>query len=303
MLADATLAVVDANVSVDDHAAFIGRTSPGYRSPTPPDVRQFGAWRTHGTKVAGLACADSPYVTGVAPEARILPVSVPALGSAAATADALRWAADNGADVLCCAWTSDLSNEAGGSRTETHAALDYCLTHGRLGKGCVVVFASGNDGHKIGHNAYASHAGVITVGACNCHAKHPVYSNWGEALWCVFPANDPDVPGGASMSYKTTAPVGSLLLGESFYSSAFGFTSAASAIVAGICALIVSANPDLTSSDVRGVLRAACEPIDIENGTYDARGHSPFYGFGRPDIGQAVRLAQRYVEKTPSMSV
>ena len=105
------------------------------------------------------------------------------------------------------------------------------------------------------------------------------------------------------MSYRTTAPVGSLLLGESVYSSAFGFTSAACAIVAGICALILSANPELTSAGVRDVLRASCEKNDLENGTYDARGHSPDYGYGRPDIARAVRLAQGPAEKSRSQSV
>ena len=33
----AVLAVVDANVSVDAHPAFIGRTIPGYRAPTPAE--------------------------------------------------------------------------------------------------------------------------------------------------------------------------------------------------------------------------------------------------------------------------
>ncbi|HEV8217689.1 MAG TPA: S8 family serine peptidase, partial [Gemmatimonadaceae bacterium] len=155
-----------------------------------------------------------------------------------------------------------------------------------------LVLAAGNDGLDIALNGYATHPGVIAVGACNAHGRRPSYSNSGSALWCVYTSNDPNDPTGASTSYRTTAPAGSLLLGESFYSSAFGFTSAACAVVAGACALILSANPELTSAEVKDVLRQSCEKVDVEGGTYDADGHSPHYGYGRVNIGHAVRLAQ-----------
>jgi len=104
----------------------------------------------------------------------------------------------------------------------------------------------------------------------------------------------PHDPIGASMTYLTTAPVGSLLDGEAYYTTRFGFTSAATAAVAGICALIVSANPDLTSTQVKAVLRDSCEKIDLESGTYDEHGHSPLYGYGRPDVARAVNLARQH---------
>ena len=136
----------------------------------------------------------------------------------------------------------------------------------------------------------------------HCHGKHPAYSGWGDALWCVFPSNDPRDPVGASLTYLTTAPVGSLLDGEAYYTTRFGFTSAACAAVAGICALIVSANPGLTAHEVKHVLRDSCEKIDREGGTYDERGHSPLYGYGRPVGARAVRLARRR-KKRPAASV
>ena len=62
----------------------------------------------------------------------------------------------------------------------------------------------------------------------------------------MAPSNDPDDPVGATATYDTTTPVGSFLLGDTFYTSDFGFTSAACAIVAGVCAQILAANPSLT---------------------------------------------------------
>jgi subtilisin family serine protease len=224
-------------------------------------------------------------------------VVVPALRTVVGSreeAESLRWAADQGADVICCAWAPPRpTRESGKLPTHTGAALDYCLTRGRNGKGCVIVFSAGNDGSDLALNGYASHPGVIAVGACNCHGKHPSYSGWGDSLWCVFPSNDPRDPVGASMTYLTTAPVRSLLDGEAYYTTCFGFTSAATAAVAGICALIVSANPSLTSAEVKAALRDSCEKIDVESNTYDERGHSPLYGYGRPDVGRAVELARQ----------
>jgi len=294
---NAVIAVVDEGIDVEDHPEFEGRLAPFagvLRAERQPERR---VRRPHGVKVAGLALAGGTNVMGVAPEAQLLPVAVPALRTTTADqteADALRFAADHGADVICCAWAPRRPTaESGKLPACTRGALDHCLTHGRGGKGCVIIFSAGNDGNDLALNGYASHPGVIAVGACNCHGKHPAYSGWGDALWCVFPSNDPRDPVGASMTYLTTAPAGSLLDGEAFYTTRFGFTSAACAAVAGICALIVSANPELTSDQVKQVLRDSCEKIDVGGGTYDERGHSPLYGYGRPDVARAVRLAQR----------
>ncbi len=295
--AKASVAVIDAGVDPwghpDLHDRLISTCTPRERHPVPAPAGR----RDHGTKVAGIALANGTTLTGIAPEAFLLPVSVPELSHAIGTraeALALRYASDTGADVICCAWAPpNPTHQTGGLPGHTREAIDHCLTHGRNGKGCLIVFSAGNDGSDLALNGYASHPGVITVGACNCHGKHPSYSGWGDALWCVFPSNDPHDPIGASMTYLTTAPVGSLLDGEAYYTTRFGFTSAACAAVAGICALIVSANPRLTSAEVKTVLRDSCEKIDLESDTYDEHGHSPLYGYGRPDVARAVELARQ----------
>jgi len=115
----------------------------------------------------------------------------------------------------------------------------------------------------------------------------------GDALWCVVPSNDPDDPIAAGAAYTTTTPVGSFLLGDTYYTDDFGFTSAAAAIVAGICARILAANPDLTSREVREVIAASCLRIDEAGGSYDDRGHSPFYGFGRVDVSAVILPNQK----------
>jgi subtilisin family serine protease len=298
-----TIAVLDDAIDTR-HQEFAGRVVAGQDVASGGQSTLPRGWQPHGTKVAGLALAAGIKVAGMAPKALLMPVRVPSLAGRVGhgtEADAIRWAAGHGADVICCAWSPPNPTPDSGQLPEhTRDAIDWAITRGRDGKGCVVVFSSGNDGCDIALNGYASHPSVIAVGACNCHGRHPAYSGWGDALWCVFPSNDPRDPVGAGMTYTTTTPIGSFLLGETFYTNSFGFTSAACAIAAGVCAQIVSVNPSLTWREVRDVLAESCRKIDTESGSYDERGHSPFYGFGCPDPTRALEIAK---QKIPASSV
>ena len=297
-----TIAVVDDAIDTR-HSEFAGRVAGQWDAATGESSSLPNGWQPHGTKVAGLALAAGIQVTGVAPTALLLGVRVSALSTRLGDpteAAGIRWAAEHGADVICCAWgPQTLTEETGRLPDHTRDAIDWAVAHGRGGKGCVVVFSSGNDGRDIALNQYASHPAVIAVGACNSNGKRPAYSGWGSALWCVAPSNDPDDPAGATATYDTTTPVGSFLLGDTFYTSDFGFTSAACAIVAGVCAQILAANPSLTCREVRDLIAKSCRRIDEAGGSYDERGHSPYYGFGRLDL-RAVDIAK---EKNAASSV
>jgi subtilisin family serine protease len=284
--AGVTIAVIDDAIDTR-HPEFTGRVDTGYDVSTGGNSTLPDGWQPHGTKVAGLALAGGIKVRGVAPHARLLPVRVPSLAKRTTIGredDAIRWAAEHGADVICCAWAPETPTIDGGRLPErTRAAIDWALDHGRYGKGCVIVFAAGNSGSDIALNGYASHPGVIAVGACNYCCRRPSYSGWGVALCCVVLSNDPRDRIGARMTYTTTTPLGSFLLGETLYTNDFGFTSAACAIAAGMCARILSANLDRTWVQVRDLIARSCHRIDPDGGLYDERGHSPYYGFGRLD--------------------
>jgi subtilisin family serine protease len=292
----ATIAVVDDAVDTR-HPEFAGRIAGEWDAVYNRSSALPHGWQPHGTKVAGLALAGGARFTGMAPEARLLAVRVPTLTAGvgdAAEARAIRWAAEHGADVICCAWgPSRPTHESGRLPVRTREAIDWALTRGRGGRGCVVVFSSGNDGGDVALNGYASHPGVVAVGACSARGKRPAYSSWGKALWCVYQSNDPLDPIGAAETHITTTPIGSYLLGETFYTRSFGFTSASCAAVAGICALIVSANSRLTAHEVKLVLARSCKKIDVEHGAYDASDRSPYYGFGVPEPLRAVEIALR----------
>ena len=288
------IAVIDDAVDTR-HPEFEGRIVGGRDIEGASDRAVPQAWEPHGTKCAGLACAGGVRVAGVAPEASLMPVRVATLAQKVgdpAEAEAMRWAAEQGAHVISCAWgPPEPTSVSGVLPDRTRNAIDWAVDHGRGGKGCVIVWSAGNDNVDVALNGYASHPRVIAAGACNDGDERSGYSNWGDALWCVFPSSDPYDRTRVHQTIATTTPVGSFLLGETYYTASFGHTSASCAGVAGLCALILSANPDLTWWGVKEVLRDCCVKIDAEGGTYDQNGHSPYYGYGRPDAAVAVQLA------------
>jgi hypothetical protein len=75
------------------------------------------------------------------------------------------------------------------------------------------------------------------------------------------------------------------------YTNSFGGTSSACPSAAGVAALVLSSNEALHWEEVKNILRLSCERIDQEDGQYDEKGHSPFYGYGRLNAEKAARSA------------
>jgi hypothetical protein len=61
---------------------------------------------------------------------------------------------------------------------------------------------------------------------------------------------------------------------------------------AGISALVLSVNANLTADQVRQILRSSCDKIDPNNAHYDANGFSVALGYGRLNARRALELAK-----------
>lgn len=321
-----TIAIIDDGVDID-HTEFDGAgkvvapRDATLQSADPRPKDPFGTGpedgENHGTACAGVACGNGANgSSGVAPKARLMPIRLASGLGSQREADAFKWAADHGADVVSCSWGPQDGrwwnpNDPGHAQVfplpaSTRLAIDYVIANGRGGKGCVVLFAAGNGNESVDNDGYASYAKVIAVAACNDRGARSVYSDFGDAVWCAFPSSDfghaPfSQPEPLTTGIWTTDRVGrnGYNIGQvadgdpaGNYTNSFGGTSSACPGAAGVVALVLSVNPGLKWHEVRDLLKRACDKIDPQGGQYDAGGHSAKYGFGRLNARTAVELAK-----------
>ncbi len=263
-------------------------------------------YNDHGTSCAGVAVASGVKASGVAPDATFMPIRLDSDLGSIAESNAFKWAADHGADIISCSWgpsDGDWTNPDDPTHTSpvelpdsTRLAMDYALSKGRSGKGCVITFASGNGNEDVKFDGYASYPKVLAVAACNDTNKRSVYSDFGNNVWCCFPSSDFGYepfnhPNPLTNGIYTTDRLKSAGYSTGNYTDTFGGTSSACPGVAGTIALMLSANTELTVKQVKEIIKETAEKIDKTNGKYDTQGHSRYYGYGKIDAEKAVKKA------------
>jgi len=257
----------------------------------------------HGTPCASLALAASngSGMVGVAPNAKFMPVSGTSF-SWRTTEEIFDYCVKNGADIISCSWgTIDPANSLNSLKEQ---AITKAARQGRKGKGCVILFAVGND-DKDFVSYYAAHPDVIAVAACTSRDEHARYSNRGRQVTVCAPSNG-DWPliaarawwdqGDARFQGNQRFWADGRSRGDRYMH--FGGTSGATPIVAGICALMLSVNPDLSSREVKQILKDTADKIGSP-GEY-INGHSNRFGYGRVNADKAVAEAIRRKTGAPS---
>ena len=228
----------------------------------------------HGTHVAGTIAqsTNNGYgVAGVAYKAKIMPLKV--LGSSGGgtvsdIAEAIKFAADNGADVI---------NMSLGGSGESHLmqeAIDYAYN-----KGVVVVAAAGNSGQSSAGYP-ARYPRVIGVSAFDATGQKTPYSNFGAGVDIAAPGG---LTQGEDLAGGILQETIDLQNGGSTFAS-FQGTSMASPHVAGVAALIKAAGVSEPEEIIK-VLKESARPVQN-----DPLNH---YGAGQLDAGAAVQLALR----------
>ncbi len=306
-----TIAVIDTGTDID-HEEFAGSNkvvAPRDVTRGTNDARPRFSNENHGTACAGVACASGSHgASGVAPKARLMPIRLMSDLGSQAEADAFFWAANNGADVISCSWgptdgdfldpNDPLHNQLVALPDSTRLAIEFAVTQGRNGKGCVITWAAGNGNESVENDGYASFDKVISVAACDDKGKKAPYSDFGVSNWCCFPSNHffaSATPGiwttdqSGSPGYNN----GNVNRGDAAgnYTNSFGGTSSACPGAAGVAALVLARNPELRWDQVKQILKECCDKIDTAGGNYDANGHSDLYGYGRLNAKKAVTLA------------
>jgi subtilisin family serine protease len=202
---------------------------------------------SHGTMAATVAAArgnNGEGLAGACWRCSILPVKVlgpNGAGPLSAVAEGIRWAADNGADVISMSLTTSTDH------SEVRDAVRYARDQGVL-----LVAASGNQGLETPIQYPAAYAEVVGVGGITndgCLSQHGNFGSWVSlAASFVNPAQAFD---------------------GDYY--AFAGTSSATPVVAGAAALALSAQPSLTVADLERRLVQTAMPVHgVRHGIVDA---------------------------------
>lgn len=253
----------------------------------------------HGTAVSSIVVSSDDKAIGIAPEAQLIPIRATSLGSVLQS-DAFYWAVNSQADVIVCSWgppDGDISNPNDNLREypippHTDLAIRYAAQKGRNGKGSIIVFAAGNGNEPMKFDKYASHEEVIGVGATNFNDTPTVYSDYGHPMFCCFPSGDYETVNGVLRKTKKTITVADAI-GTKGYSDAnyyqyFDGTSASCPGVAGVIALMLSANPQLTKKQVKEIIKNTCKKIGNPSDYNDFEGKSNRFGHGLVQADLAV---------------
>jgi subtilisin family serine protease len=156
----------------------------------------------------------------------------------------------------------------------------------------VVLVAAGNEGYDR-VNFLGTHPNLICVGASTSRDMQASYSNIGTHLSVVAPGGpQPIIAANASWGDQRHD---NYILHEAGFTqyTYFEGTSAATPIAAGVCALILSANPNLTAAQVKEILQKSADKVGYPS-EYTS-GHSVRYGYGRVNALRAVKLAKSTV--------
>lgn len=230
----------------------------------------------HGTHIAGTIAGttnNDQGVAGLAYGATIMPVKVLAssgAGSYADVADGIRFAADNGADVI------NLSLGGPSSASYLEDAVCYAKA-----LGVTVVAASGNDGASSVSYPAAYDNCVIAVGATRYDETRAGYSNKGTSLDLVAPGGDTGVD-------QNGDGYGDGILQMTFGSNpnSFGYyfyqgTSMATPHVAAAAALVIANGNATTPESVQSLLESTADDLGPS-------GRDNTYGHGLINLAAAL---------------
>lgn len=289
--------------------------------PSPIDAQLYDKYdpeididNSHGTNCAGIAAAvgDNGFgVTGVAPKATLVGLNAFADTTSdqfLSFADAL-YNANRPVDISSNSWNDGVGN-IDETSVEFIAVKNGALS-GRNGLGTIYCFAAGNERTKQ-HNANwhreLNNPYVITIAALDADGIYAIYSNKGaNILISGFGGEDgdyypaivsTDLMGELGLDRKLPFDVAGNENGD--YTNLMNGTSAATPMVAGVVALLLDANPNLTYRDVRYILATTARKNDpedytgdwVQNGAGYWINHS--YGFGAVNVAGAVKKAETF---------
>ena len=210
----------------------------------------------HGTHVAGIIGAQTNNgigIAGVASGARIVPIRALSWngGLSSDVAAAIIWAAGGHiAGVDDNQNPARIINLSMASRAQCSATLQTAIdTATELGS--VVVVAAGNANSDVRDYSPANCEQVISVGATDATGSRANYSNFGDNVDVYAPGGDLNASGDLGIYSLSNAGV------REPDAEAYAYrqgTSMAAAHISGLLARLISAQPSITTSELRNAL-------------------------------------------------
>lgn len=226
-----TVAVLDAGVdsSLPELRGQVLKGKNLHKPKESPHMDNHG----HGTSMAALIAGTgaSEGIQGLAPEAKILPITISdwefRVGMEKNLPEAINYAVDNGANIINLSFGVNLrENIPPGTQEAINRAYK---------KGTLIFAGSGNNGAESNARSYpAALPGVIAVGATNKQAKPAKFSSHGQHLALSAP--------GTEMTMRCDKNTTTCL--------SDGGTSAAAALTSASAALIWAKHPTWTNNQV-----------------------------------------------------
>lgn len=335
---------------------FSGTRLVANLDPDAEPAKMYDAGNSHGTSCAGVIAGevDGGLIVGAAPGCRLLPVKWENLpGGFLGVSDSklmtmLAFVSDK-VDILSNSW--GVSPASLWSQQVIERVGKLAQSGGRRGKGILFLWAAGNENCPISYTTsidtpftdgwefsagqwswagpqtsrvfrhnLVNIPGVLHVAALASTAQRSHYSNYGPGIDICAPSSN-------SHAYWRMEVAGRAIVtasGEADQvTTEFGGTSSATPLVAGIAALVLSANPSLSALRVASILRAtASKDLDFtgysrspatafdpnpkrwdvspiapfDKGDFlhvpdKETSWSPWFGCGRVDADQAVAMA------------
>ena len=291
----------------------------------------------HGSHCAGITAGDgtSGTQTGIAPNATIMALKVlnaNGSGSSSARTNAQQFAMQHGADVVSMSLGS---SGASGQRSDRQAFVNmmnagivasiaagndgeyYSSSHTTTNNYNQTVYYAvpknvGSPGncpppwHNPEQTLTGGQSAVITIGASNRNDRKSTFSSFGPVTWSgVSGYNDYAYTSGSNTNIGLIKPdiivpgtdITSLLYSDnSSYVEECG-TSMATPLAAGIMALMLQANPNLTPAQIDEILETTAFPVDyrITKNNYT--------GAGRGDALAAVDAIFTQATKPTNLSL
>ncbi|WP_320065898.1 S8 family serine peptidase [Micromonospora sp. RTGN7] len=252
-----TVAVIDGGVDAT-HPDLRGQVLPGHGigGDAAADGRRDSHDLGHGTGMAGLIAGrggGEDRLLGIAPAAKILPISVGARFDPGELPTAIRWAVANGADVI---------NLSLGARGQADQAQLDAIRHALKNDVVVVASAGNREQGDLAVGAPANIPGVVAVSGLARNGLSFAGSVHGPEVVLAAPQERIISPRPYSVS-------------KNGYGLTDG-TSDSAAIVSGVAALVRSRYPNLDAANVVNRLIRTADDAGRS-------GRDDVYGFGAVD--------------------